>query len=110
MDDSARPERETDKAKMSETELEQLRRFNNQKAEALERAHDKLEHQENRVSELSAETEHLEKKVKLLVEALERIVRLMVAMQSLGYFTNPEWTDRLAQAQQALAAVKGKQS
>lgn len=58
---------------MIETELEQLRRFNNQKAEALERAHDKLEHQENRVSELSAETEHLEKKVKLLVEALRHI-------------------------------------
>lgn len=38
-----------------------------------------------------------------LESALKDIVGLMTSMQSLGYFTNPEWQSRLMAAQLALA-------
>lgn len=45
-------------------------------------------------------------KIEQLRTALKDIVNLMVSMQSLGYFTNPEWETRLLAAQLALASEK----
>jgi hypothetical protein len=54
------------------------------------------------VAEANARAEIAEAENAKLRAALESITKLMVSMQSLGYFTNPEWVSRLADAQLAL--------
>src|SRR5262245_38204600 len=51
----------------------------------------------HRIEEAEAERDRLR-------AALESIVKLMVSMQSLGYFTNDEWQSRLMDARKALSS------